>query len=85
MNSSFVATFQAMSKQTKVRRNQGNDAAFTLFPSQLKTEIVHVFGIEAANFSKQNRRVSRSVNRSAMTSHEMKTRSFYMTQAGPLE
>ena len=32
-----------------------------------------------------NRRVSRSVNNYAMTSHEMETRSFYMTQVGPPE
>ena len=38
------------------------------------------------NFSLQSRRVSRSVKESAMTSHEMGTRSFYMTHdAGPLE
>ena len=40
--------------------------------------------VETVNLIIPNRRVSRSVSKRAMTSHEMETRSFYMTIAGPL-
>ena len=58
-----------------------------LFPpmSSRAVSCKHCSHVQTANFSIQNRRVSWSVNGSAVTSHEMETRSFHMTQAGPLE